>query len=288
MPRILLLGATGMLGVEASQFLNSGGYDVIKHGLFKEADVRADLTSLGSANQLLIDCKPDIIVNMTGFTSVEDCEANMRQAYLVNTKIVENMVALVSDAKSDIYFVQISTDHVYDGAGPSDEHDTTILNNYAMTKYAADLLIGGNCGVSLRTNFFGKSNVVGRESITDWVFKSKMSGASINVFDDVYFCPLSFTSVNEVLEKVIRKRPLGIFNLGSHEGMSKAQFDIFFCQCLGFETSFMKSIKSVDAKVLKAVRPKNMLMNVEKIERELGIQLPLLNDEIKKVAKQYE
>ena len=70
--------------------------------------------------------------------------------------------------------------------------------------------------------------------------------------------------------------------------MSKAQFDIFFCQCLGFETSFMKSIKSVDAKVLKAVRPKNMLMNVEKIERGLGIQLPLLNDEIKKVAKQYE
>ena len=77
------------------------------------------------------------------------------------------------------------------------------------------------------------------------------------------------------LGKVIRKRPLGIFNLGSHQGMSKAQFDILFCECLGFETSFMKSIKSVDAKVLKAVRPKNMLMNVGKIERELAIKLPL-------------
>ena len=33
MPRILVLGATGMLGVEASQFLKSSGYDVINHGL---------------------------------------------------------------------------------------------------------------------------------------------------------------------------------------------------------------------------------------------------------------
>ena len=154
-------------------------------------------SNLAAANQLLINSKPDVIVNMTGFTSVENCEANIEQAYLVNTKIVENMVGLVSEAKRDIYFVQISTDHVYDGAGLSDELETTILNNYAMTKYAADLLIDRSCGV-FKDKFFGKSNVVGRESITDWVFRSKMIGASINVFDDVYFCPLSFASVNEI------------------------------------------------------------------------------------------
>ena len=134
MPRILVLGATGMLGVEASQFLKSSGYDVMNHGFSKNADVCADLTNLAEANQLLINCKPDVIVNMTGFTSVENCEANIEQAYLVNTKIVENMVGLVGEAKKDIYLVQISTDHVYDGAGLSDELETTILNRKASKK----------------------------------------------------------------------------------------------------------------------------------------------------------
>ena len=113
MPRILVLGATGMLGVEASQFLKSSGYDVINHGFSKNADVCADLTNLAEANQLLINCKPDVIVNMTGFTSVENCEANIEQAYLVNTKIVENMVGLVGEAKKDIYLVQISTISIF-------------------------------------------------------------------------------------------------------------------------------------------------------------------------------
>jgi dTDP-4-dehydrorhamnose reductase len=40
-------------------------------------------------------------------------------------------------------------------------------------------------------------------------------------------------------------------------------------------------------KILKAYRPKDMRMNCSKIEKELGIELPNLVDEIKSVAREY-
>ena len=59
-----------------------------------------------------------------------------------------------------------------------------------------------------------------------------------------------------MIRLVINKQPLGIFNLGSHNGMSKSDFAFAFAKELDLPTSMMKRINSTEANFLKVYRPK--------------------------------
>lgn len=287
MKKVLVAGATGMLGAALVPHLRQCGYSVISQGRLSSADFAVDMTRMGDAYHLIDTVKPDVIVNLIGLTSVEGCEENLQHAYLVNTQTVENIVNAMRDLKSDSHLVHISTDHVYDGAGIHAEHDVTITNNYAITKYAGELAALQTRSAILRTNFIGRSGVVSRQSLTDWVFKSLTKGDSIEVLDDVFFNPLSMTCLSEMISLVIQKESRGVFNLGARGCMSKAELDFAFAQAVGLSTKSMVRIQSSEARFLRAYRPKNMQMDVAKFEAELGIALPTLENEINRVAREY-
>ena len=158
-----------------------------------------------------------------------------------------------------------------------------------MTKYLGELAALRTPSSVLRMNFIGRNfQLSGRESLSDWVFKSCIDNKSVSVFSDVFFSPLSISSLCKMIVLVINKQPLGLFNLGSHNGMSKADFAFMFAKELGLPTTMLQRINSSEAKFLKVYRPKNMIMDVSKFERELGILLPKLDDEIVEVSKDYE
>jgi dTDP-4-dehydrorhamnose reductase len=91
-----------------------------------------------------------------------------------------------------------------------------------------------------------------------------------------------------MIELVVQKKPVGIYNLGSHEGMSKADFDFAFAECLNLPTNTMTRIETSQAIFLKAYRPKDMRMDSSKFENELGVKLPLLTDLIQPLAQEYD
>lgn len=286
--KILVTGATGMLGSTLVPFLRERGHSVSTQGRLSNADFPADLTRASDARVLIAEVVPDVIVNLVGLTSVEGCEENLHHAYLVNTKTVENIVDAMRDQKIDSHLIHISTDHIYDGAGFHAEGDVTITNNYAMTKYAGELAALRVRSAILRTNFIGRSRVEGRQSLTDWVFQSMTRGDAIEVLTDVLFSPLSMACVSEMVDIVVQKEPVGVFNLGSRGGMSKADLDFSFAEAVGLPTKSMTKINSSEARFLRAYRPKNMRMNSSKFELVLGVALPTVEEEIKRVAREYE
>jgi dTDP-4-dehydrorhamnose reductase len=236
---------------------------------------------------MLIEVKPQVIVNLVGLTSVDKCEEDLDLAYRINVKTVENLVGMLKKIHSTAHFIQISTDQIYDGTGPHLENQVTIRNHYAMTKYAGELVSACIPSTILRTNFFGRSKLEKRKSLTDWLFNSLKNGEQIQVFDDVSFNPLSMHSLAKMVCLVAEKKPIGIYNLGSRSGFSKADFAFVFAESLKLPTACMSRAHSANMKILKAYRPKDMRMNCSKIEKELGIELPNLVDEIKSVAREY-
>ena len=286
--KILVTGATGMLGSTLVPILRGCGHSVATQGRLSTADFSGDLTRLNEAQALVAQVQPDVIINLIGLTSVEGCEENLHRAYRVNAKTVENIVDAARIQKSNPYLVHISTDHIYDGPGFHIEDDVTITNNYAITKYAGELAALRMRSAILRTNFIGKSSVLGRQSLTDWIFQSMQREEAIEVLADVLFSPLSMACVSEMVEMVIRKEPVGVFNLGSTGGMSKADLDFEFAEAVGLPTKSMTRINSSEARFLRAYRPKNMRMDSSKFESELGVKMPTLEKEIKRVASEYE
>jgi dTDP-4-dehydrorhamnose reductase len=284
---VLITGATGLLGSSLVPHLKKCGARVVTHALTTQADYMFDLSDQIKSFEILEQIKPSVIINLVGLTSVEFCEEQVNLAYLANTRAVENLVYWLLASGTDCHLVQISTDHVYDGIGPHIEDAITITNNYAFSKYAGELAAIQVPSSIIRTNFVGRSQVSHRESLTDWVYKNMTEGQHVQVLSDVCFSPLLITTLVAMIELVVQKKPVGIYNLGSHNGMSKADFDFAFAESLNLPTHSMTRIESSQAKFLTAFRPKDMRMDSSKFENVLGVKLPYLADLFQHLAKEY-
>ena len=287
MNNILVTGATGLLGRSLIPHLKMRGHNIVTQSRVEDSDFLIDLSDKKNVFDLLDQVAPTVIINLVGLTSVDLCQEQTNAAYLANCHTVENIAKWIRQSGLDCHLIQMSTDQVYDGIGPHSEEAVTVTNNYGFSKYAGELAAALVPSTILRTNFIGLSHAPNRVSITDWVFESLSSGSNIKVLDDVLFSPLSMKTLLVMIDLVIEKMPIGIFNLGSHNGMSKADFDFKFAACLGLETKTMTRVTTETATFLKAYRPKDMRLDCEKIEKELGIILPNLIDEIQLAAKEY-
>lgn len=286
--KILVTGATGLLGSTLVPYLIKCGYEVVTHARTAEADFKFDLSDRDRSYEQLEQIQPSLIINLVGLTSVDLCEEQVHLAYLVNTRTVENLAHWILSSGAGCHLVQISTDHVYDGVGLHTEDEITLTNYYAFSKYAGELAVGRVPSTILRTNFVGRSKVGHRESLSDWVYNTLMCGKHVQVLNDVYFSPVSMMTLIEMIQLVVEKKPIGIYNLGSHNGMSKADFDFAFAECLNLPTSTMSRIETSQATFLKAYRPKDMRMDSSKFENTLGVKLPILSDQIQQIAKEYD
>lgn len=287
MAKILVTGATGLLGCSLVPLLQSLGYETIRHGRRSPTDVNVDLASHEDVIAMLRGLRPDVIVNLAALTNVDECECDPQAAYLQNVHAVENLCAWVRQESPESHLVQISTDQLYDGTGPHPESRPLIRNYYAFSKIAAEIAAASVNSTVLRTNFFGRSRCAGRASFSDWLYGELKQNRPIKVFDDVLFSPLSINTLTSLIGQVVQVRPKGVFNLGSRDGMSKADFAFTFAGLIGLQTATMSRALSADMASLKAYRPKDMRMDCRRFEQRMGLQLPKLVDEINLIRSDY-
>jgi len=278
--KVLICGGTGLLGPIAGNVL-SKSYSVRIHGNSKKADCQGNLISYAETDALLNKEMPDVIVNLVALTNVDTCEEDLQLAYNLNVQIPKNLALWCKKNKS--LLIQISTDHIYNSTNSSEE-DVRLVNNYALTKLAGEAPVLIADGIVLRTNFFGKSQTEGRTSFSDWVLKSLKSEDSVNLFKDVFFNPLSMETLSELIAIVINSPRPGVYNLGSREGLSKEVFARTLGELAGLQHHSAKSVCFEDLD-LKAARPLDMRMNVEKFELTYKVILPSLKSEIEGILK---
>jgi len=284
---IVVVGGSGLLGSVLVPKLQLSDNNVTTVGRSQVNDYRCDISDVTSTYLILDRLKPDILINLVALTDVDLCETDPRQAFLINVRVTENMVSWIETGRKECHFIQISTDQVYDGNGPHREADVMLTNYYSFSKYASELAVSRVSSTVLRTNFFGISSINDRPSFTDWIYSTTHSNAKNIFFNDVFFSPLSMHTLSEMIALVAEVKPLGTYNLGSHKGLSKAEFALMFLDKLNLKSRNME-IKSIeDVTFMKTYRPKDMRMSVIMFEEQVGVKLPALEDEITRVIVDY-
>lgn len=285
--KLLVLGAGGLLGKELLSGCYLSDWDVVGHSRTEKEELKANLSNVSETFIMLNAVKPNVIINLVGLTNVDRCESHPDEAYSGNVKTIENVVAWIGSVNEPVYLIHLSTDQVYDGGGPYSESEVALKNYYAFSKYCAELIAVSVDATILRTNFIGKSKCAGRDSLTDWIFKKLTAGEKINVFDDVCFSPLSMKTLCLMIELVLKKQHPGIYNLGSKEGFSKADLAFQFAETLHLNQRLMSRSLLSNLEGLATYRPSDMRLNVEYFEKVFEVQLPLLSNEIQKIAREY-
>ena len=163
----------------------------------------------------------------------------------------------------------------------------TLTNTYGLSKYAGELAAVRVPGTVLRTNFFGRSACEGRASLSDWLVCSLKSGQAITVFEDVFFSPLRLQRLAEEIARIVAFPRTGVFNLGSREGMSKADFAFALGEVLRLPTATMRRGTSDDGRWL-AYRPRDMRMDTKRFEETFAVRMPTLREEIDAVRGSYD
>lgn len=268
--------------------LEAQGYTVATHGFHASAQVQADLCSYAETSAMLSKIQPECIINLVALTNVDTCELDPHSAYMLNVATVRNLCDWIRQEGNSCHLVHISTDQMYDGPdAPYRESEIVIRNTYAFSKIASEIAASNTASTILRTNFFGRSRCAGRVSFSDWIYRTLRQGLPMQVFEDVLFSPLSIPTLCKMIDLVVQRQPLGVFNLGSCDGMSKADFAYAFAEQLDLPTQTMSRVRLGETAALKAYRPKDMRMDSSRFEQQFGLQLPKLIDEIISTRSQY-
>jgi dTDP-4-dehydrorhamnose reductase len=116
---------------------------------------------------------------------------------------------------------------------------------------------------------------------------SLTAGSAIPVFTDVFFSPLTMHSLSEIIVDLLPHPPEGVFNVGSRDGLSKAEFAFAFAKAMALPQDLLVPSCSDTVTANRARRPKDMRMNVKAIESALGRQMPTLADEIVSLGRAH-
>jgi dTDP-4-dehydrorhamnose reductase len=283
---ILVFGARGLLGASLCPALESMGYRVQGQSRDCGAQIQCDPMDSIAIKKILDDLKPTAVVNLIALSNVDFCQDNLAAAYLANCRNAEVLVSAVEGASSRPHLIQISTDHLYNGIGPHAEGFALPSNVYALTKFAGELAALRVGATVMRTNFFGRSRSSVRKSFTDWIYEELASRRTFTVFDDVLFSAVHMSTLAACVAKAVELRHAGVFNVGAHNGLSKASFARHFANNLGLDSGAM-TIGSVSGVKFAAPRPLDMRMDVGLFERTFDIDLPDMTNEIGVAADEY-
>lgn len=277
--KVLIIGGTGLLGARLAPFLRDLDFEVVTQGMEHEADLSCDLTDPLAASETILNASPDHIIHLVSLTSVDLCERDPQLAYDINVQTVKNVTQAMSGSLN-CHLLYVSTDHVYDGPGDNPEERIQLRNTYALTKYWAEQVASEVEATVLRTNFFGRSYTPWRKSFSDWVKDVLVDSSGITLFTDVYFSPLSIETLSAVIARALLYKPVGVYNAGSREGMSKRDFVYSVAEALGGTLEGTRDGQQGDIE-LDALRPAGMMMDSGRLERVLDMRLPSLTDEIR-------
>ena len=190
-------------------------YSKIELNLDSEKDL---IEKIGSLNL-------DIIINCMGYTNVENCEINYKDAIKINS-FYASRIAKISK-KLKLKLVHISTDHLFDGKTKNNNENSepNPLNNYAKSKFEGEKQVSkfNKDALIIRTNFFGWGPTY-KKSFSDFIISSLENNLSISLFSDVNYNPILVSELANAVNKLIDKKCKGIYNVVSPQPISKLNF----------------------------------------------------------------
>jgi dTDP-4-dehydrorhamnose reductase len=261
--RVLVTGATGMLGSDLAPALASAGDEV-----FARPKSDLDVTDSAQVDHALRELHPDVVVNCAAFTKVDACETDP-SAFEVNGQAVGFLAAACGRVGARL--VQVSTDFVFDGEkrSPYVEDDPTgPASAYGRSKRDGEqeaLRLPGNLVVRASW-LFGRSGW----NFVEAILRQVESGRErLSVVTDQVGRPTATTDLSEAVVALLDAGATGVYHFANRGVVSWNEFAREILWLTG-HASVPVDPTTAEALGRPAPRPAYSVLDTGKYERLTG------------------
>jgi len=213
--RISILGANGQLGRDLTEALANHEVRPLTRKDF-------DVTDYVRARAVLSEGRPEMIVNLTAYHRVDDCESHPDLAHSVNVLAVLNLVQIANDLEAKI--VQFSTDYVFDGKSTTpytEASEPSPLSVYGNSRLAGEYVVRNQARryLLIRTcGLYGHAGSQGKGgNFVETMLKKARDGHPIQVVHDQIVTPTSTKDLARQLALLLPLPHEGLFHV-TNEG----------------------------------------------------------------------
>jgi dTDP-4-dehydrorhamnose reductase len=265
--KLLLLGASGMLGSDCKEIL-SREYEVIS-----PSSKDLDIISWDMVIENLQKIKPHIIVNCAGFT---DVDASEKEEFLVKKVNIEGPRNLAQgSARFNCRMVHISTDYVFSGQKPLprpyfEDDPVDPISAYGRSKVESEVAIKENAPnyIILRTGWlYGKN---GGNFVHSIIKGALEKSKGIKVFEDQFGSPTWTYRLAMQISELLHSDLRGTFHATSEGSCGRMEYAKFILDKLKLKCT-LKPI-SVKGHHLKAKRPSNCILE-NRLLKKAGLNI---------------
>jgi dTDP-4-dehydrorhamnose reductase len=323
--KILITGANGLLGQKLVYLLrNKNNVELIAtsrgENRLKEKSgykyLSLDITDKLQTENIITEVKPDVIINTAAMTNVDACEIQKEECWKQNVMAVENLISAIQKSethhshlgsqisnlypdsfgiKSQILFIHLSTDFVFDGEnGPYKEDDLpNPLSYYAKSKYEAEKLIqksGLKWAIARTIIIYGIADDMSRSNIVLWAKSALEKEQPLKIVNDQYRMPTLAEDLAEGCWLIAQKGATGIYHLSGKDFMRIDELVERVADFFHLDKSIISTVSS-DTLNQAAKRPPKTGFILDKARKDLGYNphsfeegLSILSQQLKNLA----
>lgn len=207
--RLLITGATGMLGQDVAAAARAAGHDVVAPG-----HAELDITDAMAVLAAVEDARPEAVINCAGWTDVDGAEAEEAAATAVNAMGAGHVARAATVGGA--WTVHVSSDYVFDGRAREpyvESAPTGPLSAYGRSKLAGEREVaaaapGAHTIVRSAWLFGGRGRCFPATI-------ARLAGecGQLTVVDDQIGCPTYTGHLAPALVAVAAERPAGIVHV---------------------------------------------------------------------------
>lgn len=253
--KVLVTGAGGQVGQEASELFDRAGWDVVACDRR-----RLDVANRNAVLEAVVGLRPDAVVNLAAWNAVDAAEADPEAAMAVNAIAVRHLAE--GSRRVSARFCHVSTDYVFDGTKetPYDEWDrTNPMSAYGRSKAAGETELGAG-DLLVRTSWV--CGAKGRNAVTTVLDLAADPDRKLAFVADQRGCPTMAADLAATLVTLVGQGHAGCFHVTNGGPVSWYEFVQEILREAGHSPDRVSPIATEDLDPPRpAPRPRNSVLD---------------------------
>jgi dTDP-4-dehydrorhamnose reductase len=285
MKTILVTGSNGQLGKSLQSIEERFG---LGNDYVYLSSAEMDVTDRSRISEVIVNKKPEYIINCAAYTAVDKAESEQEKAYAINAESLKSLAELCN--QHGVTLIHISTDFVFGETSPvplREDMETAPVNIYGLTKLKGEQFIteGLHAYFIIRTSWLYSE--FGNNFLKTMLRLGK-ERSEISVVYDQVGTPTYALDLAKFIFHIVNSgsRQYGTYHY-SNEGVASwydFAFEIF--RVNGTQIN-LEPITSEKYPTM-AKRPKYSLMSKEKVKQNFGIEIRHWTLGVKECMKNYK